>query len=159
MKHSHNEPGYAATYPMHERVLSIKQADGTITAMPEGLIRDALCVLVNACHGAANRAGWWTDLKTGETQRGKKDWDRLFMLQISEIVEGFEGVRKGLNDDHLPQYKMCDVEQADAAIRIFDTAGGMETQFVQAFIDKLFYNAQRADHKPENRVKEGGKAF
>lgn len=28
-----------------------------------------------------------------------------------------------------------------------------------AVVEKLAYNAQRADHKPENRAKEGGKKF
>lgn len=149
----------AAEAGSNGRAIYIKTADGLITCYYEDEIRTALQVLETVCHGAANIAGWWADPKTGEDLHGKKPWPLALMLQVSEIVEGFEGVRKDLNDDHLPQYKMVDVEQADAAIRIFDTAGGMGTKFVDAFVDKLFYNAQRADHKPENRVKEGGKAF
>lgn len=141
------------------RFLTIRTPAGEVAKVSEHDIRHAVAMLVAVCHGAAAHAGWWNDPKTGGDLRGAKSWHTLMLLQISEIIEGFEGQRKGLQDDHLPQYKMLDVEQADAAIRLFDSAGGMQTQFVDALVDKLFYNAQRADHKPENRVKDGGKAF
>lgn len=141
------------------RGLLVRGDHGEERVIHENHIRDALILLVNVCHGAAARSGWWNNPKTGEDLRGAKNWHTLMLLQISEIIEGFEGQRKNLQDDHLPQYKMLDVEQADAIIRLFDSIGGMQTQTVDALVDKLFYNAQRADHKPENRVKEGGKQF
>jgi NTP pyrophosphatase (non-canonical NTP hydrolase) len=115
---------------------------------------DAAIVL---CHGAARRGGWWTDLKTGEPLKRNKG--ELLMLIVSEIAEAMEGERKALMDDHLPGRPMAEVELADALIRICDYAGGHGYDLAAAVAEKLAYNAQRADHKPENRAKPGGKAF
>jgi hypothetical protein len=54
---------------------------------------------------------------------------------------------------------MQEVEIADAAIRIFDLAGAMGYDLGAAIVEKLSFNAQRADHKIENRLKPGGKAY
>jgi hypothetical protein len=70
-----------------------------------------------------------------------------------------EGARKGLMDDKLPARTMLEVELADAVIRIFDMAGGLHLDLGGAIAEKLAYNAQRADHKPGNRIKPGGKTF
>lgn len=80
-------------------------------------------------------------------------------MPYSEISEAMEGYRKNLNDDHLPYMKMLDVELADAVIRIMDLCGAMNIDIDKAVKDKLAYNAQRADHKPENRLKRNGKRF
>lgn len=37
--------------------------------------------------------------------------------------------------------------------------GGHGLKTAEAFVDKLIYNANRADHKPSNRKKEGGKKY
>lgn len=118
-------------------------------------LADAVNMLVDACHGASVKGGWWHDLATGEPlQRNKLE---MIALIHSEVSEAVEGIRKGINDDHLPQYPMEDVEMADALIRIFDYIGGHKLQTADALVDKLAYNANRADHKPENRAKDGGK--
>lgn len=118
-------------------------------------LADAVNTLVDACHGASVKGGWWHDLTTGEPlQRNKLE---MIALIHSEVSEAVEGIRKGINDDHLPQYPMEDVEMADALIRIFDYIGGHKLQTADALVDKLAYNANRADHKPENRAKAGGK--
>ena len=67
--------------------------------------------------------------------------------------------RKGLMDDKLPHRSMLEVELADAVIRIADLAGALDLDLGGAVAEKMAFNAQRADHKPENRLAAGGKAY
>lgn len=83
----------------------------------------------------------------------------LLCLVHSEVSEAMEGARKGLMDDKLPHRTMFEVELADTMIRIFDMAGAYNLDLDGAIAEKRDYNAKRADHKPENRVQAGGKAF
>jgi NTP pyrophosphatase (non-canonical NTP hydrolase) len=112
---------------------------------------------VKICHAENVKNGWWHDPKTGEKKERNKG--ELIALMHSELSECLEGVRKGLMDDKLPHRTMEEVELADTIIRIFDYAGAYDLDIGGAMREKLDFNAQRADHKPENRVKEGGKAF
>jgi hypothetical protein len=114
-------------------------------------------IMTNLCHAAA--ANWWIDLKTGEDQRMANNVPEKLMLIVSEVSEAMEGHRKNLMDDKLPHRPMVEVELADAVIRIFDLAGAKGYDVAGAIVEKLAYNAQRADHKPENRLAEGGKAY
>lgn len=111
--------------------------------------------LVNICFGLAKAAGWHNDLTTGEPI--KHNLPTRLMLIVTEIAEAMEGHRKNLNDDHLPNRKMVEVELADAVIRICDLAGSEGYDLGGAIAEKLKYNQNRADHKPENRIKENGK--
>ena len=52
-----------------------------------------------------------------------------------------------------------EVELADSIIRIFDLAESRGFNLGQTIYEKLEYNKSRADHKKENRLKEGGKKF
>ena len=70
-----------------------------------------------------------------------------------------EGARKGLSDDKLPSRTMEEVELADTLIRIFDYAGGFGLDLGGALVEKLAYNAKRADHKPAARIAPGGKKW
>lgn len=110
---------------------------------------------VNACHQAAANAGWWqgVDIKAANVVPAK------LCLIHSEISEAMEGDRKDLMDDHLPHRKMVEVELADAVIRIFDLAGAMGLDLGGAIVEKMKYNAGRADHKLSNRAKSGGKKY
>lgn len=113
--------------------------------------------LVAACHGAAKQGGWWHDPATGgQLNRNRGE---LLCLIHSEISEAMEGARKGIQDDHLPHRTMEEVELADAIIRICDYAGGFGLDIGAALVEKLEYNMQRADHKPANRMAQGGKKF
>jgi NTP pyrophosphatase (non-canonical NTP hydrolase) len=112
---------------------------------------------VALCHGLAVKAGWWSDLKTGEP-KDRNDGEMIALMH-SELSEALEGIRKDKADDHLPHFKSVEVELADVLIRIFDYAGARGLNLDDAVVAKLAYNQQRADHKPEARAAEGGKKF
>ena len=116
---------------------------------------------VSACHGAAAAAGWWgtPDGRIADPRLNPMGWSNKLMLTVSELAESMEGDRKNLADDKLPQYPMREVELADAFIRICDMAGAYGVPLGEIVQAKLLFNAQRADHKVENRVAEGGKAY
>lgn len=113
--------------------------------------------LITLCYTRALAAGWYHNPKTGEPLIINKA-ERM-MLIVSEISEAMEGIRKNLMDDKLPHRLMEEVELADAVIRICDYAGFRGLDLKGAVLEKLEYNLNRADHKPENRTKENGKQF
>lgn len=128
----------------------------------------------------ANRK-WWCDINApckgecdgGETsmgnacaicggtgfQRKERNIGELLMLTVSELAEAMEGHRKYLPDDKLPHRSMFEVELADTLIRIFDMAGGLNLDLHGAYLEKMEYNRNRADHQIENRKQVGGKAY
>jgi NTP pyrophosphatase (non-canonical NTP hydrolase) len=125
-------------------------------------LKEAARVLTEACYGAAKAAGWHNDPRTGEPRTNEQNHEMFptrLMLIVSELGEAMEGHRKGLMDDKLPHRPMAEVEMADTVIRSFDLAGAMGYDLGGAIVEKLAFNAQRADHKMENRLKPGGKAY
>jgi len=112
-----------------------------------------------------------------------KKWDAFTLYNIEEAVDaawksvGFEqkallelhasisrameGHRKSAVDDKLPHRPAFRVELCDAMIRILDLLGSDNEEHPagDVFADKVTYNANRSDHKPENRLKAGGKAY
>ena len=108
------------------------------------------------CHDAAVKGGWWHDSKGKKIERNVGE---LLCLIHSEISEAMEGARKGSMDTHLKHKSMMEVELADAVIRIFDLAESKGFNLGQTIYEKLEYNKSRADHKINNRLKEGGKKF
>lgn len=137
-------------------------------------IVNSVGLLVAACHGAAYNAGWWhgphplgrddlsynyRDIARSPYRYGKALVAEKLDLCHSELSEALEGVRKGKMDDHLPHRLSVEVELADALIRICDLAGALDLDLGGAVAEKMAYNAQRADHKPEARTADGGKVF
>ncbi len=100
---------------------------------------------------------WWEDPRTGHPK--ERNVGEMLMLAVSELAEAMEGHRKKLKDDKLPHREMLEVEIVDCIIRLLDLGEGLRLDLGGAFVEKMAYNAQRADHKPENRIKEGGKAY
>lgn len=132
---------------------------------------DRVSRLVQICHGASRKAGWWGSCSSSilhpddvlevrqRTRLGLNLVGTKIALVRSEVSEALEGVRKDKMDEHLPHRKSVEVELADAAIRIFDLAGALGLDLGGALVEKMEYNRRRADHKPEARAAEGGKAF
>lgn len=131
-------------------------------------LRYGLDALVKTCHGASKRAGWWADPHVGDdylpeieggTRLGVALVNEKLALIHSEISEAMEGYRKDAMDDKLPGRPQVEVELADAIIRICDLAGALQVDLAGALVEKMLFNAHRADHKPENRRAAGGKRF
>ena len=108
--------------------------------------------LRDLCYSESVRAGWHTDIETGNLKNRNKG--EMLALIHSEISEAMEGERKNLMDDHLPNRPMAEVEMADAIIRIMDYCGRWGYDIGGAIAEKLVYNKNRADHKIENRNKK-----
>lgn len=121
----------------------------------------ALSILSRLIHQRNVDAGWWSDPRTGE--RIERNMGEMLCLVHSEVSEAMEAHRKNLQDDKLPQYSGLVVELIDAMIREFDILGSemarTDVDVTEVFLAKVNFNANRPDHKPENRIKEGGKAF
>lgn len=131
-----------------------------LSEMEIDLIRNSSHILTTMCHSQAFSAGWWRNPITGEDPRDNPlCFSNKLALIHSEISEALEGDRKSKMDDHLPNRLAREVELADAIIRIFDLAGAYSMDLGGAIAEKLQYNAQRADHKLENRAAAGGKAY
>lgn len=115
-----------------------------------------LTELQEFCFKSSAKAGWW-NLKDGQTLDDMIPIKLLLMH--SEISEATEGHRKGSMDDKLPHRSALEVELADVIIRVLDTAGAADLDIMGALIEKMIFNQTRADHKLENRAKEGGKKY
>lgn len=137
-------------------------------SVPDNMTIRELC---RFCSDASTRAGWYDEYENiiGFLEREMGGDAAVFVLNAfnaqrialmhSELSEALEGIRKNKADDHLPHLSSVAVELADTLIRVFDFCGKNGINLEEAIVQKLAYNAQRADHKKENRAASGGKKF
>ena len=109
--------------------------------------------LAEQVHNANKK--WWEDLETGLPK--DRNVGEMIALIHSELSEALEGTRKNLQDDKLPHRKMEEVEMADALIRLLDYCAGRKLDIGGAYVEKMRFNATRADHTREERLKPHGK--
>lgn len=107
-------------------------------------------------HENAVSKGWWKErsdlIEQGGSYARKMIESSMLMLTVSELAEGMEGIRKDINDDHIPEFSMIEAELADAVIRILDHAEAFGYRLSDAIIAKMDYNEGRPHL-------HGGKAF
>ncbi|WP_288959799.1 hypothetical protein [uncultured Sulfitobacter sp.] len=84
---------------------------------------EALRMFFIDVHERNVKAGWWTDLKSGNP--AVRSPAEMMLLQISEIVEAYVGYLEGSADDKLPQHPQIGVEIGDTLIRIADFCGAL----------------------------------
>lgn len=151
--HSDDEiaKAFAAQNEMAEYVMN------PVRSVAEVNIEQGLMQLIDMCYGDARKAGWYTDLKTGEDK--KINFGERIALVHSELSEALEADRKGLMDEKLFWRGGVECELADAIIRIADMAGHERLGLAEAVIQKLRFNRYREDHKMENRKSQGGKKY
>ncbi|QYW02503.1 hypothetical protein CPT_Silvanus_029 [Stenotrophomonas phage Silvanus] len=147
-----------------ETILELAHANwefGAASLTPEGvdIMERGVRITQHVCHKFARHSGWWQEYDEMPEKYRKYFIGTKLALVHSEASEALEGVRKNLPDDHLPHRPMGEVEAADVIIRLLDLAGAMGWDVAGAMIEKLAYNQQRPDHKPEARQGDGGKTM
>jgi len=164
----------------------------------------SLALFFTDVHERNCRAGWWSDLETGEPK--KRNVGELLILFVTEIAEAYIAYVGNEADDKLTQHPGLGVEIGDLAIRMADFAGAAMAGKIVAYSgvrnpgekmfneilrtaakyesirktpeavgepetgeplppmdiplmidEKLAFNAERKDHKIENRMKADGK--
>lgn len=116
--------------------ITARMADIRLTIPAEQSFRVPISDLALEIHTRNQQAGWWSDLITGRPIQ--RNVGELLMLMVSEIAEipplaDWQTER----DDKLPHRLMVEVELADCAIRIFDTAGANAPLTWQGFMHEF----------------------
>lgn len=92
--------------------------------------------IIYLCFESSKARGWWHNLETLEF-RANRNKAEMICLMHSEVSEAYEAWVTGESDDKLPNRNGCEVELADALIRIFDFAVGFQSE---TFFKELIYD-------------------
>lgn len=105
-------------------------------------------ILAALAHENSRSKGFWSlhdDLKSHPRWPEIEVLWKLSRIALfhSEASEALEGIRKNLNDDHLPHRSMEVAELADVIIRILDYAGAYNLPIAEVVLEKMAYNTSR----------------
>lgn len=107
-------------------------------------------------------AGPWACIDADDTDiveaRPSELGTNLFRL-VAEVAKAMEGHRKNKRDANWPEYLAIEVHLARLLYGIWQLAEVHGLDVDTAMAEKRAYNASREDHKIENRIKDGGKAY
>lgn len=84
--------------------------------------------------------------------------NQLLMI-VRHIANAMEGNRKNSNHDIWPERKRFDIGLVMALRDVYKVADQFAWNLAEIIDAKRDFNAHREDHKVENRLKEGGKAY
>jgi len=84
----------------------------------------ALRAFFSDVHERNVKAGWWSEITTGEPK--KRSVGELLILMVTEMAEAYSAWLVGSADDKLPQFPGLGVEMADLLIRAADFCGALQ---------------------------------
>ena len=91
-------------------------------------------------------------VRTDPPASGKLFPDVTLMRIVNRVSYAMEHHRKGRKEEYIGALQV-------ALSRVFALAASWEIPLLEVIAEKRAFNAQRADHKPENRRQAGGKAY
>jgi hypothetical protein len=111
---------------LHGRVIPYNETHDTGLRHEDGLRR-----FFQDIHARNVKAGWWTDIDSGNPL--KRSVGEMFILMVTELVEAYKAWANGNEpDDKLPQFPGVGVEMGDLLIRVADFCGGLEAGVIVA---------------------------
>lgn len=119
-----------------------------ITTLQQDEFISSFNALAGLAHANSRSKGFWDLIDSLKTHPKWPEIEVMWKasriaLFHSEASEQLEGIRKGLQDDHLPHRTMEVAELADIVIRILDYAGGYNLPLAEVIIEKMAYNSTR----------------
>lgn len=152
-------------YEVAERLIN-DIFDGTPESQKDFVVAALLNKVRDIVHSRNRAKGWWHDKAGNDMLDPNYDQEKFAFLIGTKIgllmcegAEQMEGFRTDAMDDKVPHRRQDEVEGIDVFIRLFDLAGALKHDLGGAYVDKVAVNNVRADHKPEERAKKGGKKF